>query len=50
MVGYAQDHAGDCYRMYNPDTSRIHTTRDLKLLNRMYYKNMRFQTNEDIKL
>ena len=36
FVGYSPDHAGACYRMYNPDTSRIHTTRDIKWLGRMY--------------
>ena len=49
FVGYAQDHAGDCYRMYNPDTSRNHTTRDVKWLGRMYYKNLRFHTSENLR-
>ena len=49
MVGYTQNYAGDCYKMYSPDTSRIHTARDVKWLNRLYYKNMRFYTSEDLK-
>ena len=47
FVGYAKDHAGDCYRMYNPDTSRVHTTRDVKWLGRMYYKDERFSSTKE---
>ena len=46
FVGYAKDHAENCYRMYNPATSRIHTSRDVKWLGRMYYNNVRFQNPE----
>ena len=49
FVGYAQDHAGDCYRMYNPDTSRVHTTRDVRWLGRMYFKSLRFHNDNDLK-
>lgn len=38
FVGYADDHAGDCYRMYNPKTRKIMETRDITWLNRMYYE------------
>ena len=37
MVGYAPNHAGDVYEMWNPATSGLHTTRDVRWLNRMYY-------------
>ena len=37
FVGYAELHASDCYRMFDPDTKRIHTTRDVRWLNRWYY-------------
>ena len=37
FVGYAKDHAGDCYCMYNPKTGGTHTTRDIIWLRRMYY-------------
>ena len=37
FVGYAKDHAGDCYRMYNPVTSGIHESRDVVWLHRMYF-------------
>lgn len=37
FVGYADMHARDCYRMYNPNTKRIHTTRDVRWLKRWYY-------------
>ena len=48
MVGYALDHAGDCYRMYNPITKGIHQSRDIKWLNRMYFKSVRFHNTEDL--
>lgn len=37
FVGYALNHAGDCYRMWDPATRRVHETRDVIWLNRMYY-------------
>ena len=37
LVGYAKDHAGDCYRMYNPTTKGRHLTHDVIWLNRMFY-------------
>jgi len=38
FVGYAVDHPGDCYRMYDPKTQRVHITRDIIWLKRMYYE------------
>ena len=38
FVGYSPQHAGDCYRMFDPVTKRIHTTRDIKWLNRLLYQ------------
>ena len=38
FVGYATKHAGDCYRMFNEDTLKVHLTRDVRWLNIMYYK------------
>ena len=38
FVGYATDHAGDVYRMYDPDTKRVHITRDVIWLKRMYFQ------------
>ena len=29
FVGYALDHDGDCYRMWDPHTSRVHESRDI---------------------
>jgi hypothetical protein len=29
IVGYADEHAVNCYRMYNPVTSRVNVTRDV---------------------
>ena len=37
FVGYPDDHAGDCYRMYDPKTSRILTTRDVRWIGKYYY-------------
>jgi hypothetical protein len=37
FVGYAMDHPGDCYRMWNPATKRVHETRDVIWMRRMYY-------------
>ena len=38
FVGYALDHASDCYRMYDPTTNRVHVTRDVIWLKRMFYE------------
>ena len=37
FIGYSTDHAGDCYRMWNPKTNHVHTTRDVLWLKRMYF-------------
>ena len=37
FVGYAKMHAGDCYRMFDPDTNRVHTTRDVRWLQKYYF-------------
>lgn len=37
FIGYAMHHDGDCYKMWNPVTSRVHTTRDIIWLHRMFY-------------
>ena len=36
MVGYHDEHAGDVYRLYNPKTKRIMTSRDVRWLNKSY--------------
>ena len=38
MVGYDLDHEGDCYRMYDPITERVHLTRDIIWLKKMFHK------------
>ena len=43
FIGYAEQHAGDCYRMWNPKTRGVHESRDVIWLNRMFYPN----TNEE---
>jgi hypothetical protein len=37
FVGYADGHAGNCYRMYNPVTSRVCESRDIIWMGRMYF-------------
>ncbi len=37
LVGYADEHAGNCYRMYNPVTSRVNVTQDVIWLGRTYF-------------
>ena len=38
FIGYTTHHAGDCYRMWNPETRKVHTTRDVLWLHRMYFR------------
>jgi hypothetical protein len=38
MVDYSINYTGDVYEMWNPTTNRIHTTRDVIWLRRMFYK------------
>ncbi len=37
FVGYADGHAGNCYRMYNLVTSRVCETRDIIWCGQMYF-------------
>ena len=37
IVGYPNDHHGDCYTMYNFDTRRRCESRDIRWLDRMYF-------------
>eukprot|EP00980_Cylindrotheca_fusiformis_P029498 scaffold23492_cov240-Cylindrotheca_fusiformis.AAC.1 len=37
FVGYAEKHTGDTYEMWNPVTGRVHLSRDIRWLNRMFY-------------
>ena len=39
FLGYATDHAPDCYRMWNPITGDVLIARDVTWLHRMYYAN-----------
>lgn len=41
MVGYAPHHDGDCYMMWDPHTQRIHESRDITWLKRMFYQKLR---------
>ncbi len=36
FVGYASNHEGDCYRIWNPKTKKISETRDVVFLKRMF--------------
>ena len=48
FVGYASDHAGDCYEMLNMNTKRIIQTRDVTWLGRMYFADKASDREEDI--
>ncbi len=37
FVGYSSGHADNCYRMYNPVTSRVCESRDIIWMGRMYF-------------
>jgi hypothetical protein len=39
FVGYTQEHTGNCYRMYNPVTSRVSETRDIIWMGPVYFTN-----------
>jgi hypothetical protein len=38
FIGYADDHDGDVYRMWNPKTERVHITRDVIWMKQMKFK------------
>jgi hypothetical protein len=46
MVGYALQHAGDTYRMWDPYTKLVHVTRDIIWLNKMFYERTKTKTME----
>ena len=51
FVGYTYNHPGDCYRMYDPKTSRTRETRDVIWLKWLFYQrppNQRELTTESI--
>jgi hypothetical protein len=37
MVGYPSNHAGDCYRMWDPETKRVNESRDVVWLRCMFF-------------
>ena len=37
-VGASMQHSGDTFRMFDPETKRIHMTRDVKMLQKMFYR------------
>ncbi len=41
MVGYAENHAEDCYRLYNPETQKIIISRDI-----IWNENIPIETRE----
>ena len=36
--GYAENHSGNCYRMWNPASCKVTESRDVLWLHRMYYQ------------
>jgi hypothetical protein len=37
FVGYASNHEGNCYRMWNPNTKKISETHDIVFLKRVFF-------------
>jgi len=37
MIGYAHDHGGDTYRMWDKNMGRVHVSRDVVWMRRMYF-------------
>ena len=50
FVGYAKQHAGDCYEMLNLQTNRVLITRDVLWLNKMYFSDNSapYEETEDV--
>ena len=47
FVGYATDHDGDCYKMWDPVTKRVHVTWDFIWLWQMFYSpNLHLEENK----
>gem|GEM_PF-6951265 len=46
FVGYAVNHDGDVYRMWNQETDRVMISRDVIWLKRMYFENLRQEVVE----
>ena len=38
FVGYAENHSGDCYRMWNPTSRKVTESHDVIWLHRMFYQ------------
>ena len=38
FIGYAANHDGNCYRMWNPDTNMVMMSRDVVFLQRMFFE------------
>jgi hypothetical protein len=38
FVGYASNHKGDFYRMWNPNAKKVSKARDIVFLNRMFFR------------
>ena len=47
FVGYALNHDGDCYRMCDPATERVHVTRDVIWMQKMYFEYPTPRTDND---
>jgi Reverse transcriptase (RNA-dependent DNA polymerase)/Zinc knuckle len=40
FVGYSQSHSSDTYRMWDPRSKRVHITRDIRWLKKMYFQEL----------
>jgi hypothetical protein len=40
FAGYSQSHSSDTYRIWDPRSKRVHITRDIRWLNKMYFQEL----------
>ena len=46
FIGYANNHNGSCFRMFNPATNGVSKTRDVILFRRMFYEKQDAETTK----
>jgi hypothetical protein len=46
FIGYASNHKGGCYRMWNPKTKKVSKTGDMVFFNRMLFKTSKIKVKK----
>jgi hypothetical protein len=46
FMGYASNYEGDCYRMWHAKTKKVSKTRDVVILNRMFFRKTTMAVHE----